>query len=84
MRTVQGVVKRLRAEFMEMPGLRLTPSQVQRLCGVEEGMCQVVLDALVEAKFLGLKPDGCYARLSDGDVRVRAQRRLTGDLDRAS
>jgi len=35
MRTVQDVLTRLRAEFLEMPGLRLTPEQVQRLCGVE-------------------------------------------------
>jgi len=34
-RTLQTVTERLRAEFMEMPGLRLTSEQVQRLCGME-------------------------------------------------
>jgi Protein of unknown function (DUF2934) len=42
----------LRAEHLEMPGLRLKPEQVQRLWGVERTMCQRVLDSLVDAKFL--------------------------------
>jgi len=66
MRTVQDVLTRLRAEFLEMPGLRLTPEQVQRLCGVERMMCQVVLDRLVNEKFLSANSDGHYTRLRDG------------------
>jgi hypothetical protein len=50
-----------------MPGLRLTLEQVQRLCGVDRAVCKSVLDSLVEAKFLCLKADGTYARLSDVD-----------------
>jgi hypothetical protein len=66
-------VERLRAEFLEMPGLRLTPPQVQRLCGIDPATCQAVLNALVDVKFLCAKPDGTYARLSDGEiVRQRA------------
>jgi DNA-binding IclR family transcriptional regulator len=61
-------LERLRAEFLEMPGLRLTLEQVQRLCGVEPTMCQAILDAMVDAKFLRRKPDGTYARLSDGEL----------------
>jgi hypothetical protein len=47
-----ALLERLRAEFLEMPGLRLTPAQVQRLCGIDPGMCQSLLDALVAATFL--------------------------------
>jgi hypothetical protein len=65
MRTVQDVIERLRAEFVEMPDLRLSAEQVERLCGVEHTMCQSILDALVDAKFLCRKPDGTYARLTD-------------------
>jgi hypothetical protein len=65
-RTVQDLLTRLRAEYLEMPGLRLTPEQVQRLCGVERTMCRVVLDSLVHEKFLCIKPDGRYTRLRDG------------------
>lgn len=60
------VLRRIRAEYLEMPGLRLTSEQAQRLCGVERALCQRVLDALVEAHFLCLKPDGTYARVTDG------------------
>ncbi len=66
MRTIENVLIRLRAEFVEMPGLRLTPDQVQRLCGVEENLCQRALDALVETRFLCIKADGAYARLAEG------------------
>jgi hypothetical protein len=57
-------LNRLRAEFLEMPGMRLTIEQVQRLCGVEPTMCQLVLDVLVDEKFLCVKSDGAYARLT--------------------
>ncbi len=60
------LINRLRAEFLEMPGLRLTREQAQRLCGVERTVCQMALDALVDTKFLCVKPNGAYARLTDG------------------
>jgi hypothetical protein len=53
---------------MEMPGLRLTSEQVQRLCGVERRVCQMVLDALVDAKFLARTRERAYERLTDGPV----------------
>ena len=34
-------------------------------------MCQVVLDTLVDAQFLSVKPDGHYGRATDGPIRVR-------------
>ncbi len=62
MKTIQDVLNRLRGEFLEMPGLRLKPHQVQRLCHVERTVCQKVLDVLVEEKFLARDADGHYAR----------------------
>jgi hypothetical protein len=67
--TVQQTVDRLRAEFMEMPGLRLTASQIQRLCGIDHTTCTTVLDSLVTVNFLCAKADGTYARLTDGAIR---------------
>ena len=58
------MLTRIRAEYLEMPGLRLTLQQAQRLCGVERTMCQMVLDVLVDEKFLCVKSDGHYARLT--------------------
>jgi hypothetical protein len=60
------LLKRIRAEYLEMPGLRLTLAQAQRLCGVNRADCKAVLDGLVDAKFLCRKPDGAYARSSEG------------------
>jgi hypothetical protein len=60
------LLERIRAEYLEMPGLRLRAEQVQRLCGVERAMCQMVLDTLVETRFLCMKADATYARLLDG------------------
>lgn len=66
MRTIDAVVSRLRAEFLEMPGLRLRPAQIQRLCDLEPATCEKVLEALVRARFLRVTADGHYARLTDG------------------
>jgi hypothetical protein len=67
--------ERVRGEYLEMPGLRLTLEQMQRLGGVERSLCRMVLDALVDEKFLCLKSDGSYARATDGEIaRPRAAR----------
>lgn len=65
---MQRTIERLRGEYLEMPGLRLTAAQVQRLCGVERSLCAAVLDALVGEKFLCVKEDGTYARLTVGKL----------------
>lgn len=44
--------ERIRAEYVEMPGMRLTAAQVQRLSGVDISICAVVLEDLVRAQFL--------------------------------
>ena len=62
----RALIDRLRAEFLEMPGLRLTPDQVQRLCGIDRMVCQTVLDTLVDMKFLCVSRDGTYTRLTEG------------------
>ncbi len=67
------LVNRVRAEYLEMPGLRLTLEQAQRLCGIERALCKAVLDALVADQFLCMTMDGAYARSSEGiSARPRA------------
>ena len=61
-------LERIRAEYLEMPGLKLKIEQVQRLWGIEQSMCTEVLDSLVKAKFLCLKADGTYVRLTEGSI----------------
>lgn len=62
------LLTRIRAEYLEMPGLRLALGQAQRLWGVEPALCKVVLDTLVDERFLCVKADGAYARLIDGET----------------
>ena len=70
-------LERLRAEFLEMPGLRLTAEQIHRLCGVERADCVMALDALVEENFLSAKPDGTYVRTTEGHPSRRRPARAT-------
>ena len=65
------IVQRIRAEYLEMPGLTLKPEQVQRLCGVERTLCESVLEALVESGFLSRRADGTYARQNPDSSRAR-------------
>ena len=66
---------RIRAEYLEMPGMRLTPAQVRRLSGVQISICTLVLDDLVRARFLSRTSDGSYVRDSDGSPgRLRMAR----------
>jgi hypothetical protein len=60
--------ERIRAEYLEMPGLSLKADQVRRLCGVDRAACEAALGALVDAKFLCVRSDGSYARVSDGII----------------
>ena len=67
------LLNRIRAEYLEMPGLLLTREQMQRLCGVDRAECQRVLDALIDARFLCVTRRGAYARLTDGTDAPRSQ-----------
>ena len=63
-------IRRVQGEYIEMPGLRLTPAQAQRLWGLDRTACDTLLGALVDAKFLFQTRDGAFVR-SD---QVRAAR----------
>jgi hypothetical protein len=63
---MQEVVRRIRGEFLEMPGLRLTPEQARRLWRLDETACDAILGALVDARFLARTRDGAFVR-QDGN-----------------
>jgi hypothetical protein len=67
-----ALLRRVCAEFLEMPGLRLTCKQAQRLWGLEEAACLLLLESLVDAKFLCRPGHGMYTRLTDGSVALNA------------
>jgi hypothetical protein len=56
------LIERVRCEFLEMPGLRLTPAQAARLWNVDSATCQHVITALVRSAFLRWTPRGTVMR----------------------
>ena len=61
----ETIVRRVRAEFVEMPGLLLTPAQATRLWGVEREMCHAVIDELIAKSFLRRTASGAVARVDN-------------------
>lgn len=53
---------RIRGEFIEMPGLRLTLEQASRLWQVDAAVCARALMALVHQHFLMRTRQGAYVR----------------------
>jgi hypothetical protein len=68
-RLTEPMLHRICSEYLEMPGLRLTHAQAQRLWGLDADTCAQSLDYLVEAKFLVRIGQG-YARLTEGAVTL--------------
>lgn len=66
----EDLVRRVCGEFLEMPGMALTPEQAQRLWGLDERTCADVLRYLVDARFLCRTDLRMYARASDGPAPV--------------
>jgi hypothetical protein len=74
-RAFEQLVNRVKSEFIEMPGLRLTLEQGSRLWGLECDECHALLHSLVHRKFLTVTAAGKYRRTSDTvarDVPLRA------------
>ena len=59
---------RIRAEYLEMAGLRLTAAQARCLFGLDSETLDAVLAALVDAKFLSRTDNGIYAIASTTGV----------------
>lgn len=56
----------IRAEYLESPGLRLTPPQVRRLWGLDPVTSAALLAALVDIRFLRCTREGAYVRAEAG------------------
>jgi hypothetical protein len=75
------ILQRIYGEFLEMPGMRLTLSQAQRLWGLNERTCKVLLEYLVETKFLCRSAHGNYGRSSDGPAPFPRPRMAKAGID---
>jgi hypothetical protein len=55
-----SLLHRVRSEFLEMPGLNLTPPQAARLWALDRGTSDRILGELVAAGFLLRSRKGAY------------------------
>jgi hypothetical protein len=62
--SITFLLHRIRSEFLEMPGLRLTPAQAARLWALDRLTSERVLDGLTVTGFLLKSRDGAYLRAS--------------------
>jgi len=70
----EQLLARIRAEFLEMPGLHLTLAQARRLWHLDEAVCRGALDELVRARFLTRHANGTYTRISEHRAHVHKPR----------
>jgi hypothetical protein len=55
-----GLLERIRGEFREMPGMKVTIDQACRLWNVNEAQCRNAVDALISEGFLLQTPSGAF------------------------
>jgi DNA-binding MarR family transcriptional regulator len=58
----EAIVRRIAAEFHEMPGLILSVGQASRLLGLDKAACARILDALERDGLLRRRSGGSYGR----------------------
>ena len=56
------LVRRIEGEYHEMPGLKLTDAQAQRLWDLDSETCSIVLITLMQRRFLRRTTNGMYIR----------------------
>lgn len=74
------ILHRVRGEFMEMPGLRLTEAQARRLWNLDAASCRALLAHLIESRFLFRTRDGAFMRFESpqpASASLRPKKRVT-------
>lgn len=59
----EDLLRRIRGEFLEMPGHRLTEAQAGRMWNLDPSVCRTLLTTLVDSNFLFRTKDGAFMRL---------------------
>jgi len=62
MTSTSEILTRIKMEYLEMPGLKLTTQQARRLWGLPGDLCDAALALLVEQGFLVRTGTGSYIR----------------------
>ena len=60
MTAIDSLLTRIKGEFQEMPGLRLTVRQASRFWQLDHSLCEQALRALVQSEDLYRTMDGYY------------------------
>ena len=79
----EDVLRRIWGEYAEMPGLRVTQQQAQRLWALDAATCHAALEFLTQAGFLCKTQTNEYARLTDGPTAFPTFRMAKAELTRA-
>jgi hypothetical protein len=61
-RVLESLVRRIKAEYVAMPGLTLTPWQASRLIGIDTDLCACLLAILVASGFLVRQTPNRFSR----------------------
>jgi hypothetical protein len=69
---VQNALLRIQTEYVEMPDLKLTARQAQRLWHLSHDVWETALAVLMAKQFLAKTRDGAYVRVSAMRLRVEA------------
>ena len=56
------LVKLVRGEYLDVPGLDLSRGQLQALWNLDAPTCEHVIGSLVDSRFLSRTPAGTYVR----------------------
>lgn len=65
-------VELIQMEYLEMPELRLTFREAQKLWNLSSELCHRALAALVECEYLTQRPDGAYVRRGAPPLSIEA------------
>ena len=80
----EPILRRICSEYVEMPGLRLSRKQAQRLWGLDEEACGQILEFLVKTGFLKRAAPDTYGRVTEGPVAFPRLRTAQAHLNRAA
>ena len=61
-----ALLRRVRSEYCEMPGMRLTMDQAMRLWTLDRQTCTSVLNSLIATHYLELDGSGRYRKAHGG------------------
>jgi hypothetical protein len=72
----ESLIGRIRGEYREMPGLRLSFAQACRLWQVDAPTCEMLLEQLVRDAFLYKTDNGSYIAISSTSTSPQAKAQL--------